>query len=281
MLKFAILAGTAFLSQVQVDAAYCNGSPDPGVRSSDLPIFDEPPTFVRAVKNAALYEAGPDNARFPVVHVYGNAYEVGYAQGVLQKTYMKEFITKTYKYLLDLALDEMGDAVPKIFQEMIVLGGINAALDWTAEVTAPYTPQEFYDELQGLADGSGIEYQTLLRLNMYPELTKAQCSFLGAWGEATKATGNTYQLRSLDFDTEGPFKEYPQITVYHPTDGGHPFMNMGWPGTVGLLTGLSSSQLGISEIGVSYPDDSFGQGTDNTPPQKVTISEIDLIVSYD
>lgn len=136
-------------------------------------------------------------------------------------------------------------------------------------MTEPYTPQEFFDELHGLADASGIEYQTLLRLNMYPELTKAQCSFLGAWGEATSATGCTYQLRSLDFDTTGPFKDFPQVTIYHPTDGGHPFLNMGWPGTVGLLTGLSSSQIGISEIGVSYPDDSFGQGTKDTPPQKV------------
>ncbi|CAM9298062.1 unnamed protein product [Ectocarpus fasciculatus] len=269
MLK-KIITGTALLSQAALSgAAYCNGAPDEGTRTSDLAIFDEEPTFVRSVKNAALYEAGPANARFPIVHVYGDAYEVGYTQGLLQKDYLKEFISTTYQYFVDLALEEMGDAMPKIFQEMIILGGLNAALDWAAEVTAPYTPQEFYDELRGLSDASGIDYQVLLRLNLYPELTKAQCSFLGAWGEATAATGNTYQLRSLDFDTEGPFKEFPQITVYHPTDGGHPFMNMGWPGTVGLLTGLSSSQIGISEIGVSFPDDSFGQGTDDTPPQKV------------
>jgi isopenicillin-N N-acyltransferase like protein len=267
MLKFAFVTGSAFFAQVG-SAAYCNGSPDPGVRSTDFPIFDEAPTFVRAVENASLYEAGPNNARFPVVHVYGNAYEVGYAQGVLQKSYMKDFISSTYKYFVDLALDEMGDAIPEIFQEMIILGGLNAALDWAAEVTAPYTPQEFYDELRGISDGSGIDYQTLLRLNLYPELTKAQCSFLGAWGQATAATGHTYQLRSLDFDTEGPFKEFPQITVYHPSDG-QPFINMGWPGTVGLLTGMSSAQMGISEIGVAYPDDSFGQGTEDTPPQKV------------
>ena len=80
--------------------------------------------------------------------------------------------------------------------------------------------------------------------------------------------GKTYQLRALDFDTDGPFKDYPQITVYHPSEG-YPYANVGWPGTVGLLTGFSSQQLGISEIGVSFPDDSFGQGTDNTPPEVV------------
>lgn len=36
-----------------------------------------------------------------------------------------------------------------------------------------------------------------------------------------------------------------------------------------MITGFSSQQMAISEIGVSYPDDSFGQGTDDTPPEKV------------
>jgi len=102
---------------------------------------------------------------------------------------------------------------------------------------------------------------------MFPELTKAQCSFFGAWGNATK-NGNTYQLRALDFDTTGPFKDYPQVTVYHPSEG-HAWAQVAWPGIVGVLTGISDQSLAISEIGVSYPDDSFGQGTDNTPPEKV------------
>lgn len=251
--------------------AYCNGKPDDGERTNEFPIFDEAPTFVKSVENAVLYEAGPSNARFPIAHVYGNAYEVGYAQGVLQKQYMKEFIAKTEEYFINMAVEEMGDKISPFWQGVIIFKGLNRALDWCAEITAPYTPQEFYDELHGLADGSGIDYQMLLRLNMFAEITKASCSFVGAWGEATaQDTGKTYQMRALDYDTVGPFKDYPQITVYHPTDGGHPFANMGWPGSIGMMTGFSEAQLGLSEIGVTYPDDSFGQGTvPNTPPEKV------------
>ncbi|CAE7503135.1 dcd1B, partial [Symbiodinium microadriaticum] len=95
----------------------------------------------------------------------------------------------------------------------------------------------------------------LLRLNMFAELTKASCSFFGAWGEATaKDTGKTYQLRALDYDTTGPFKDFPQITNYHPTDGGHAFANMGWPGSIGIMTGYSAARMAISEIGVTFPD---------------------------
>ena len=36
----------------------------------------------------------------------------------------------------------------------------------------------------------------------------------------------------------GPFKNYPQITVYHPNVGnGYPFINIGWSGWVGSITG--------------------------------------------
>ena len=32
--------------------------------------------------------------------------------------------------------------------------------------------------------------------------------------------------------------EYPQITVYHPKDKGHPFANIGWTGWIGSIAGM-------------------------------------------
>lgn len=114
-----------------------------------------------------------------------------------------------------------------------------------------------------------INISFFVRINLFPELSKAQCSFFGAWETAVAKNGYSYQLRSLDFDTDGPFKEFPQVTVYHPT-AGNAFVQVGWPGSIGVLTGFSEQQIAVSEIGVSYPDDSFGQGTyPNTPPEKV------------
>ena len=58
----------------------------------------------------------------------------------------------------------------------------------------------------------------------------------------------------------GPFKNYPQVTVYHPNNGnGHAFANVGWTGWLGSITGISSYQMAISEIGVSFPDSTFGK----------------------
>lgn len=113
------------------------------------------------------------------------------------------------------------------------------ALEKTREWTAPFTSQAYFDEVKGIADATGLNYDLLYHLQMFPELTKAQCSFFGAWGSAVKNKGYSYQLRSLDFVTDGPFVEFNQVTVYHPTDGGHAYAQVGWPANIGALSGMS------------------------------------------
>jgi len=75
-------------------------------------------------------------------------------------------------------------------------------------------------------------------------------SFFSHFPYSHSNTGHAYQLRALDFDTTGPFKDFPQLTVYHPSEG-HAYAQIGWPGNVGVLSGFSDQQLAISEIGVS------------------------------
>ena len=82
-------------------------------------------------------------------------------------------------------------------------------------------------------------------------------------GNATRDSrdGNLLQLRALDWDTEGPFRDYHLITVYHPTEDSefNTFANLGFVGWIASITGMSQSGLSVSEIGVSMPDASFGK----------------------
>ena len=261
-----------------VDAAFCNGSPDAGEFTNDYPILDGEMDLIKTVKNGALYETGPSNARFDVVHLWGTAREMGVAQGELVGEKITKFVHGTFNYIEDSVIDDSHfPHIPKAMKKMILEKGINAALDWTAKVTEEYTPQSFFDELHGIADTvKGVSYEDLLRLQMFPEITKASCSFFGSWNTASK-DGVTYHMRSLDYDTDGPFPEFPQVTVYHPSgpseskagSSQNAFASVGWPASIGTLTGMSEKQMSINEIGVSYPDDTFGQGTPNTPPEKV------------
>jgi isopenicillin-N N-acyltransferase-like protein len=104
----------------------------------------------------------------------------------------------------------------------------------------------------------------------------------GAWGSATASLdGVLLQLRALDWDTDGtrknartprllcprsgPFKNHPQITVYHGNgdqetvssstaprcppasqrarDQGYSWANIGWSGWIGSITGLSENKV--------------------------------------
>jgi hypothetical protein len=126
-----LIAATA-LSAAQ--AAYCNGSPAAGTRTNENPIFDgmEAMRFVRKAKNAVLFETGPENATFKVVHLYGSPYELGFAQGTILKREVNAFYGKTWSYLVGLAVNELGDKIPPLVQAKIVSLGFEKALDWCA-----------------------------------------------------------------------------------------------------------------------------------------------------
>jgi len=137
--------------------------------------------------------------------------------------------------------------------------GLDVALDATEYATRPFTGRYFYEELRGMSEASGVSFQRLAQIHMIGELTKGACSMFGASHSATK-TGSLLQLRALDWDTKGPFKDHPQLTVYHSNvSGQNTFANWGWTGWVGSITGMSDVPLGISEIGVAFPDDTFGE----------------------
>jgi len=116
--------------------------------------------------------------------------------------------------------------------------------------------------MRGLSDGSGLDYNTIMRIHMIAGLTEGKCSMFGAWGPALDPASKTklLQLRSLDWDMDGPFRDHPSITIYHPNNGkGYAWANVGMAGFMGGLTGMNENGLAISEIGVAYPDATFGE----------------------
>jgi hypothetical protein len=74
---------------------------------------------------------------------------------------------------------------------------------------------------------------------MFPELIKAACTVLGAWGKAT-TKGQTLHLRALDWDSKNPISKNPTLVFYHPSDPKlHAHANFGWAGFIGSMTGVS------------------------------------------
>jgi hypothetical protein len=111
--------------------------------------------------------------------------------------------------------------------------------------------------MQGIADGAGVPVKDIQNYNMFPELTKAACTIVGANNAATP-NGKIAHLRGLDFDPTAPMKNFPQVTIYHDAEG--PVLaNVGWSGMIGVLTGLSNTTIGIGEkVWINHPKGADG-----------------------
>lgn len=65
-------------------AAYCNGKPG-APHNNTSPIWKGTPKLLKTVENGKLYEIGSGDSAIKLIHVYGNMYQMGYAQGLLLK----------------------------------------------------------------------------------------------------------------------------------------------------------------------------------------------------
>lgn len=125
-----------------------------------------------------------------ILNVRGTAYEMGYATGLLVGNDIQDNINAMYDYAVKEGNQEAQKYVPipdAIFNKIIPgeLKALKKLLDLSWETTRMYTPLRYKDEMQGIADATGIDYLDIRRINLFPELTRAACTMIGAWGEST------------------------------------------------------------------------------------------------
>ncbi|TFG96493.1 MAG: hypothetical protein E4H13_12075 [Calditrichales bacterium] len=190
-------------------------------------------TQLSETDNGSLAIAGQGEDQIHILKLWGSPYEMGKAHGELLKK-------------------EINAHVPNLIRLMTEKSGQPAeVLDQVFAATEPFIPAAYIEEMQGIADGSGLTFEQVRRANLIGEASEWHCSLFGAWGKATAADGHLYQLRSLDYEVAANIQHHPVIVVYFPQEG-HPFANITWAGVVGSISGISSAQLAVSEIGDDY-----------------------------
>ena len=230
---------------------YCTGGPSPDAVPNLLPIEENPELLhVKDVLNGRMFAAQhPDaNTSYPVVHLYGSAYDMGVAHGTL----LRERCINMWTAFWDFLVADVGSEAQ-----------LNATLHDIEVKSAPFVPAAMTQELHGLADATGVSFQRILWIHLYPETADGHCSMFGAWGSATRGAssgGALLQMRALDYLTTDFLSNNHALIVYHPSKGdGLPFVNIGFVGTVSAVTGMSDAPLALSQIGVSNPDFTFGE----------------------
>lgn len=96
--------------------------------------------------------------------------------------------------------------LPPFFAKLLSKAGlsiIKGLLDLNWYIALPYTPARYEQEMKGISKSSGYSYLNIRRLNMFPELTQAACTIVGAWGPAT-TDNKLLQLRALDWSSDAP-----------------------------------------------------------------------------
>eukprot|EP01094_Clydonella_sp_ATCC50884_P006231 TRINITY_DN1529_c0_g1_i1.p1 TRINITY_DN1529_c0_g1~~TRINITY_DN1529_c0_g1_i1.p1 ORF type:complete len:435 (+),score=137.22 TRINITY_DN1529_c0_g1_i1:29-1306(+) len=218
-----------------------------GTKNSQ-PVYTNAPEFLNSSANGMLFWNQNVTPPLYVLHMYGSPYEMGYAHGSLLKEQVNALIPELFDWVF-AQMQPYISFLPPLLQKAIEELGVHGALDLTYELTQQYIPSYFMEEMRGISDGSGIPMQQVVQVMMFPELIKASCSMYGAWGDATANTGSKgalFQLRALDWSTDGPFQQFPLVLVYHPEDG-HDFATLGWAGFIGALTGYSSAPIALCE----------------------------------
>lgn len=238
-----LLALFAILSVLTYSYEDCTGT------TNTLPLINQEPILLESVKNGKKYLIQNGTNLVYIVSVRGNAYQQGYAFGKLMSKEVKENLLGFYDYLKAQADQKLAEyKLPKFIRKMLVgtaFEVFRGILDLNYLITMPFTPIRYGLEMKGIAKGSGMDYKDIRRLNLFPELIKAACSIVGAWGNASK-NGNLVELRALDWDRNAPMTQYPAITVYHSTEPGSvPYANIGYAGLIGSLTGFSNASIGI------------------------------------
>lgn len=279
-LIFLVVLCTIFIigqsSSTKVDAAWCNEKSNATGPMNNNPVDYSAPVFVKRVPGAELYTVGENiDDQISLVHLYGKSgYDWGFSYGTLMGTPALENMNSFWTYMTDQIISVVNNTnnqdhlhIPQWFIDAVAQYGIEIALDMQNDFAKPYMLPSWYDEMRGMADAiepnnatkAGELYTRIVQIHMIAELTKGRCSFYGLTGEMTKG-GSTLQLRALDWDMGTGIQNNPQIVIYHPESPelGHPFANIGWAGVVMTLSGVGAARVGISEIGISYPDSTFG-----------------------
>jgi len=121
----------------------------------------------------------------------------------------------------------------------------------------PHIPARYLQEMEGLAEGAGIEVEAVQAAHMIP--THFHCSGAAAWGRAT-LEGKLYHTRSLDYaiDIGGrkAVQESALVIVSKPPEG-HAHAAVSWAGFIGCVSGMNAAGISVGEMGCRSRDESL------------------------
>jgi predicted choloylglycine hydrolase len=106
-------------------------------------------------------------------------------------------------------------------------------------------------ELAAVADAAGIERQQLMLSNCFLDVSSmVTCSTMTLPG-AMASDGVPRFARNLDFPSFNIADKHSVVFAIKPDDGRYGFVHVGWPGLIGVLSGMNEHGLTIANMEVN------------------------------
>lgn len=185
-----------------------------------------------AVPRKLLAESGPayleqiGDAR--ALHLKGSHYEMGKQHGTL----MKDEILAGASLISTLGALQWKNNYKASIREA-----------WTR--TSPFIPEKYKDEIRGMAEATGLTEEEVQNFTIFPELF--HCSGFAVWGKATE-DGSLLHGRVLDYMRDAGLDKWALVIIQEP-EGANAFVNVGYSGTIGSVTGMNLQHVAIGEMG--------------------------------
>ncbi len=115
------------------------------------------------------------------------------------------------------------------------------------------TPERHQNELASIVQRSGFGDGELAVANTLLELRRMGCSSIIV-EPSRSATGGPLFGRNFDFATLGELHKYSILLIYRP-EGKHAFASVGFPGLVGVFSGMNDAGLSVATLDVEASAD--------------------------
>lgn len=154
---------------------------------------------------------------------------------------------------------QQGRLAPQISEELLklpkqMLADRGAEAAWPVVVLAGRTlfarvPEDYQKELEALCQTGKIDRDTLVVANTMLELRRiGGCSALIVQGDRSATEGPLFG-RNFDFPPLGFLDKYSLVSVYRPK-GKHAFASVGFPGLIGVVSGMNDAGLALATLDV-------------------------------
>ncbi len=203
----------------------------------------QPATSTAAISGRPVYlpsEAAGGELRIvegvPVMLLEGTPEQIGKQIGTLGARSAQEL----FAYPKDF-LEQFGSRVASAFAWPMMM-------QW-AEGMLPMFPEHHLREMNACAKASGLDRDLFVAANTMFDIKKmVACSTIFIDDERSE-TGSPMLGRNLDFVTLGYLQRYSLVSVVRQP-GKHTFASVGFPGLIGVLSGMNDAGLAVAVLEV-------------------------------